>query len=564
MVLGHFAAIVVGSGAGGGTVAGNLAPLLPPGSRVLLVERGMRFDNVDPTNSPRGLNTWHTQVGLTSFFKQGFQYLYTRDREFAFWQGMALGGGTRHYNAIACMPAEDDLAFWESPEAPGGGLPGFGGAWEEAEGAAIEQFHGNHEDPEAEWSTSDRCTSLALSRLRETGALDRYAVAGHTDELYELKGENWIERKRCVRCSHCIFGCRYEAKFGSYEACVRPAEEAGAPLTVLTGAQVKDVLVDAAGAVTGVLVETAPGRIDVALSPIVVVAGGWYYTPTLLQNSRVASLVNASGMLGKNLQAHPEEFVIGVLDRPRWEALGEGAPSLWPEPGVQTMLAAANVDDHHGTGVGHPRFHDVWDFHPVNATEPLLSAATYEVVRKDGVDHSTAPKLLMGADHKAVARVLARRSVASLVLAMRPRTVGEITPDGSISYPLAGESPEAEADRAVVRDMTSFAADVYEQGLGAKLVLRGNVPNPVHSHHQFGTCVMGRDPAKSVVAWGSGERANFETWGVKGLFVCDTSVIPSAPLGFPSGTMFVTARLAVEAILGSIRKTAAMGRLRIA
>ncbi|MFA5860398.1 MAG: hypothetical protein WDA16_01760 [Candidatus Thermoplasmatota archaeon] len=77
--------------------------------------------------------------------------------------------------------------------------------------------------------------------------------------------------------------------------------------------------------------------------------------------------------------------------------------------------------------------------------------------------------------------------------------------------------------------MTNFAADVYEQGLGARTVLRVNVPNPVHSHHQFGTCV-------------------------NGLFVCDTSIIPSAPFAFPSGTMFVTVRLAVEAILARIHE----------
>ncbi|MFA5860399.1 MAG: hypothetical protein WDA16_01765 [Candidatus Thermoplasmatota archaeon] len=64
--------------------------------------------------------------------------------------------------------------------------------------------------------------------------------------------------------------------FGSYEASIRPAEQAGAPITVLTGAEVKDVLVDAAGSVTGALIGTAEGRIDVALAPIVVVAGGWY------------------------------------------------------------------------------------------------------------------------------------------------------------------------------------------------------------------------------------------------------------------------------------------------
>ncbi len=540
MVLGHFGAIVVGSGAGGGTLAGVLARSMPAGKRVLLVERGLRFDSVDPTNAPRGLNTFNTQVGLTNFVKQGFEFLFTRDREFGFWQGVNLGGGTRHYNAIAQFPARDDFDLWESRRAPGGGLPGFRRRWEAKRDEAARLFHYEPNDPENEWSTNEERFAYGLRRLQYSGRAADFAIAGHPDDsVHALRGHNWIQRTRCVKCGQCIFTCRYEAKFGSYEACIRPAEQAAAAITVITGAGAKDVLLDAEGRAGGVVLDTAPGVPAVARAPLVVVSGGWFYTPTLLLNSGVSSAVNASGMLGKNLHTHPETFVLGVLDkdlRPRGSV----------EPAVQTMLRVPNAPEASGTGVGHPRFHDAWSVQVATAMEPLIATAALEVVRESGRPLAT-PRTLVGEDHKGVARVVNHRVMSTLNILFRPRVTGEVRADGAIDYAYAGDSDAARADRAAMQASIDFVGEVMEAA-GARRILRGNVPNPIHSHHQFGTAVMGRDPAESVVAWGSSERSDFESWGVPGLFVVDSSIVPTAPFGFPSGTLFPIGLMAADVL----------------
>ena len=93
--------VVVGSGAGGGTVAKELAPLARKGLRIALLEWGGKFEKKD--NTRREIE----MAGRYYFDNGGFQ-TSTQDLTLAF--AKALGGSTTVYTGVTFKPPESALA----------------------------------------------------------------------------------------------------------------------------------------------------------------------------------------------------------------------------------------------------------------------------------------------------------------------------------------------------------------------------------------------------------------------------------------------------------------------
>lgn len=98
--------VIVGSGAGGGTVAKELAPLCARGLKVALLEWGGRFGKSDNTRREVEM------AGRYYFDNGGFQ-TSTQDLTLAF--ARALGGSTAVYTGVTFKPPPSAVAKWNVP-----------------------------------------------------------------------------------------------------------------------------------------------------------------------------------------------------------------------------------------------------------------------------------------------------------------------------------------------------------------------------------------------------------------------------------------------------------------
>lgn len=124
------------------------------------------------------------------------------------------------------------------------------------------------------------------------------------------------ELAQCERWGTCEWGCPRGAKASADVAFWVHALRSGARL--LTGARVREILVDPSGRARGAAWIDRGGREHEQLARSVVMCGNGVGTPRLLLNSSSAAfpdgLANSSGLVGKNLMLHPNAAVLGLYD----------------------------------------------------------------------------------------------------------------------------------------------------------------------------------------------------------------------------------------------------------
>ena len=112
----------------------------------------------------------------------------------------------------------------------------------------------------------------------------------------------------CVGSGVCVYGCPTSAKQHTGITYVPRAQAAGA--SVISGADVREVVVEG-GRARGVLVRLAGGRRLRVSAPNVILACGTVHTPLLLERSRVP---DPSRQRGRNLSLHPATAAFALMD----------------------------------------------------------------------------------------------------------------------------------------------------------------------------------------------------------------------------------------------------------
>ncbi|MGO9007658.1 MAG: GMC family oxidoreductase [Beijerinckiaceae bacterium] len=137
-------------------------------------------------------------------------------------------------------------------------------------------------------------------------------------------------RNACVRRGTCLTGCPEGAK-GSIDVTHWPhAIKSGVKL--ITGARVREILVDERNRAAGAVYFDRKGRERVQKASMVLMCANGVGTPRLLllsQSGRNPSgLANSSGLVGKNLMMHPYAAVLGSFDEPLESWLGPAGQIL--------------------------------------------------------------------------------------------------------------------------------------------------------------------------------------------------------------------------------------------
>lgn len=285
---------VVGTGAGGGTAALGLAPLVSHGKRVLVLERGPRFRDGD--FSGRELE----MAGALYADEGGF---LTSDGTMTLAFARGYGGSTLVYTGTSLVAPDRVLRAWRVPGVDSEDLSRRSGKY-------IEQNNVRLLEPELQNDNN---------RLFAEGA----ARAGFHAAQFPLN------LRGCRGSSLCNLGCPNNAKQGTNRVQLPAAERLG--VEVVTRALVTrieerrlHVTVSArpAGG-KGTEPEWEPGEYLVEAEHVVL-AGGVMGTLPLLLSSGLPGL---SGRTGEGFTCHPAHILVGEHPAPITNDVGH--PKSW-------------------------------------------------------------------------------------------------------------------------------------------------------------------------------------------------------------------------------------------
>ena len=274
---------IVGSGAGGGTVARALAPLVAQGKRVLLLERGPRFCDEDFSGRER-------EMAAALYADEGGFLTAEGTLSLAFARG--YGGSTIVYTGTSLPAPERVIRGWGVPGLDASDLAERAGRYREAN-------HVHLLPPEL---LNDN------NRLFAEGA----ARAGYRAEQFPLN------LRGCKGSSLCNLGCPNAAKQGTNRVQLPEAERMG--VEVITRARVRRI---------------GPRRLELSVSPkspgdkgadpewppgdyrieadCIVLAGGVLGSVPLLLSSDLAGL---PARVGAGFTCHPAHILAAEHLRP--------------------------------------------------------------------------------------------------------------------------------------------------------------------------------------------------------------------------------------------------------
>src|SRR3954470_19848848 len=498
--------IIIGTGAGGGTLARHLAP---SGKRILLLERGDWL--------PREPANWLAQdVFVDNRYVSPDTWYDERGRPFQPQVHYFVGGATKLYGAALYRLRKEDFGELRH-------RAGVSPAWPISydvmepyytEAERMYKVHGARGEDPTEPPASAPYPFPAVSHEPRIQQLsDDLEAAGHHPfhaPCGVMLDEGDMPNSACVRCSTCDgFPCLVHAKADAEVLGVRPALR-HANVTLLTNAQAVRLQTDDAGtAVTGVVVEHDGAR-ETFTGDLVVVSCGAANSAKLLLASATdkhpRGLANGSDQVGRNYMFHASQAVLAL--------------SKEPNPTVFQKTLGLNDFYLSGPDVDYPL-----------GNIQMVGKSSAEMYRGEKpLQTKLAPQWTL--DKVAEHAVDFWLSTEDLPL---PENRVTLRADGSIA--LAYTPTNEEPKQRLLQELKSMLGHLgmhHQHLLPRHAYLKNDIP-VAGVAHQVGTCRFGRDPATSVVD------ADCRAHEVDNLYVVDTSFFPSIGAVNPALTAMANA-----------------------
>ena len=499
--------LVIGSGAGGGSIARDLARA---GKRVMVIEAGALYnERTFPTKERDAYERLYLDSGFTA----------TDDAHIAILAGGTVGGGTT-VNWMTSIPVPDRVREeWEEQHG--------------VEGAASAAFKRDLDEVLREVGAQPSATMPPKDAAIMRGAEAR----GWSGEQIQMN------RAECGDCGTCGFGCKRGSKQSTLRLHLPQALEAGAHLIPDCKAE---RLIIANGEVRGAITTYgtragAPRTLEI-IAPQVVVSGGALRTPLLLRRSGLTHPA-----IGQNLRLHPVTLAAGIFPEKieMWRGTMQAAKSEeFVEP----------TEDRNGyiieSGPGHPGL--------LSLGIPWTSRAEHQRIM--GLAPHIAPFLAIVKDDGGGSVSETRNGFAKISYRTTPRdertlraalgSLVRIAVSAGAKEVIAAGSPPIAWRR---RDGVEAFGELERQILSFDFS-----PNrgTVFSAHQMGTARMGNnrvdhacDPFGRVRSSSRPRASDPHAGIVKGLYVADGSLFPTAIGVNPMITIFALAKRVARTVL---------------
>lgn len=524
----HFDVIIIGSGAGGGTLARRLAP---SGKRVLIVERG---DYV-----PREADNWSTlAVNKQGKYNTREVWRDVKGRDLHPHTNYCVGGNTKFYGAALFRLRREDFGVLRHH---GGVSPAWPITYDDlepyyTEAERLYEVHGTRGADPTEPPASAPYPFPAVSHEPRLQQLhEDWAAMGQHPFPVPLGirlDEADRRHSRCVRCATCDgHPCLVDAKSDAQTLGVDRALE-HPNVSLLVNTRAVRLLTDTSGREVRAIVVERDGREDRLTAGLFVVACGAINSAALLLRSandrHPRGLANGSDTVGRHYMGHVNSVRMSVSRCPnptvfqKTLALNDfylGSPD-WPHP------------------MGHISFVGKLDAATLSAGAPAIAPGwTLDLMAKHSLDFWLTSEDLPDPEN----RVTLDRG-GNVVLAYRPnneeaheRLIGELERlmQGQRACAIHGRDCHVGV----------FARSLF---LGQRIPLAGVA-------HQNGTVRFGDDPRTSALD------VNCRAHEVDNLYVADASFFPSSGAVNPALTVMANALRVGDHLLGRMAARAASG-----
>ena len=291
--------LIIGAGAGGATLGGELAEA---GAKVIFLEAGKDLDiTYGSENHFANRQRFLDAVSDDLFFHEDYE-----GRSWRTAMGECSGGGTTTYGGVLeeSIPRDFDAGLW----------PFSWASFEKYIELTKKRYHVSR------WPIEELSHYAQIVNEAAGGILGPIQSAFNREPYFEYG----VYHDRCRQCKCCMLGCRYNAKANALTVPLPKAKWYGAEVfdnclvtklnTNNTGTKITSVTY-LKRTKTGVASEYVEERKIVAER--YVLAAGAMMTPMLLMWSGKNGeyLANSSGQVGRNLRGHFFRATYAILDR---------------------------------------------------------------------------------------------------------------------------------------------------------------------------------------------------------------------------------------------------------
>ena len=506
--------IIIGSGAGGGTLAYRLAP---SGKRVLILERGGFL--------VREKENWDSnEVFVKGRYNNAENWLDGRGKEFQPGQHYFVGGNTKFYGAVLLRMRRED--FGEllhhggiSPEWPLS-YDDFEPYYTQAE--QLYQVHGERGvDPTEPWATGPLPYPPISNEPRIQELADDLRRIGNTPfplPVGIMLNEDQRHLSRCIRCNTCDgFPCMVNAKADAHVVCVEPALQHD-NVTIITDAKATLLKTSPDGrSVTGVVVDRE-GQQETYSADMVVVSCGAVNSAALLLQSisdrHPNGLANSSDMVGRHYMAHNNSALMALSRRPN--------PTVFQK--------TIGVNDYYFRS-------DDWKY-PLGHIQ-MLGKTNSDMLR------DSAPRLVPG---RALEEVAGRSLDFWLTSEDLPLPKNRVTVNSTGQVVLRYTENNTEGHRRLVKKLRGMLKEIGCENrlLPFSLYMDKKIPLAGVAH-QNGTLRFGGDPKASVLD------LNCKAHDLDNLYVVDSSFFVSSSAVNPTLTIVANALRVGDHLLERLR-----------
>ena len=514
----HFDIIIIGTGAGGGTLAHKLAP---SGKRILLLERGGYV--------PREKDNWNPRAVNVEGKYQTREIWRDRDgKELHPHTNYCVGGNTKFYGAALFRLRKEDFGEIRHH---GGISPAWPIDYQDiepyySEAERLYQVHGRRGEDPVEPPASGPYPHPPVSHEPRIQQLsDDFAQLGlrpfHTP-LGVMLDEKNSHGSRCIRCNSCDgFPCLVGAKSDAQGCAVDPALE-HANVTLMTNTYVERLQTGASGRdISKVIVQNDGTREEVSGDIVVSSCGAINSAALLLRSAsdkHPKGLANGSGVVGRYYMGHVNSVLMAL--------------SKCPNPTIFQKSLSLN-DFYFGSNewtypMGHISFVGKLDAQTLKAGAPAFTPGwTLETMAKHSLDFWLTSEDLPDPDNRVTVD-----ANGGIVLSYKPNNE-------------EGHKRLIAKLKELMKKQSACKMHGHEchEGLFARNLYVGRRIPLAGVAHQVGTVRFGNDPLTSALD------ANCKAHEVDNLYVVDGSFFCSSGAVNPALTIMANALRVGEHLL---------------